>query len=249
MFCSRLTTVDSNSSTAALSMGIAAGSPITQYAIANYSRSGVGLPSTRKNANNNYIITTIDTGLLVVASLSSFDADGFTINIVSTGGQQYYVYYIAIKTAANIYLGHSTLNNTVGNQAISGLGIAPETGIFFSNCNNTLNAGSVVGDNEASIGFADYALSVFNTHHIDVNGISQTRNWNYQSNIHLYTNYNYDGTPTPLLYEQAMINSWDADGFTLQVETAGVTPNYLLYLLLGGTTPPPPADDSFGLIV
>lgn len=236
----RLTLQDSNSAPAHFNMGVAVRSPLTQYGLGNYSRSGVTTSSTRKNQNNTYIYELIDfTGGIAYGSVSSFDADGFTMNWATAPSSAVYLYYIAIKTVATIKLGYVQMNGIGGAQPVTGLGIAPDTGLFFGTGQQTFNSGTVVSDNEMSLAVVDNSLNKFNISHVDLSALGSSRNYNYQHDAHIFTNINTG----PTIGEQADLITMDADGFTLNVETAAGTPSYLLYLLLGGTGVPVTTDD------
>lgn len=230
-------------------LGMAKDSPIVEYSIGCYSKTGLGLPTTRTNQNDDASIYFFDTVSRGFANVTSFDADGFTLNWVLAPSGGRYIHYMAIQTSVTVALGHITLSNLTGAQAVSGLGIAPSNGIFWGNCSTLINTGALGASNEASIGFADESLFTHEAYHQDVNGVSQTRSYFSQNNTLIYDNWSYTGLPALTHEESASLTSFDADGFTLNLGVAGPA-NYLLYLLLGGGGAPPiTGQKSFGSII
>ena len=77
----RTALAEANSTAIHWGLGMASGSPISQIGHGVYSRNGVTTGSTRKVLNDVYAIVGEDfTGGIWYANVTSFDADGFTIN-------------------------------------------------------------------------------------------------------------------------------------------------------------------------
>lgn len=166
-----------------------------------------------------------------VASLDSFDANGFTLNVTTAPSDGIRVYYFAAR-GGEYAVGTSLAPTSTGTQAISGLGFRPG-GVFFSwgaaGALDTFNTGVYFGTGGADEG-EQYSI---------VGGCrygapQQSARVDTGKAITFITAANGGGGAGRSIDAQAAVDSLDADGFTLDWTTAGAGSRYFSWLAVGG---------------
>lgn len=166
------------------------------------------------------------------STFGQFKNDGwdYTVNTSPPTGRP--AGYVAIK-CTSVALGTTTLPTSTGSHAVTGIGFQPRAGLFFSPC-SPLTAST--NDAQWSFGMAQSNLARFCTGGISDDNVADT------VTSHLSTSQGIYRATTPLpgsVEEAADFSSWDANGFTLDVETAvGTNPAVIHYMVFGGDAPP-----------
>lgn len=161
------------------------------------------------------------------ASYVSMDADGFTVNWGNAAPAGAKVVSLCIG-GVNAKVGSLTDPTVVGTKAITGVGFEPQA-VLFASTGSTAAAG-LQSDSFWMIGAAgtnDLMQSVANAH-TDADGVSSSDCAN------AWTNQDCVFTPTALgaASQVAAMDSFDADGFTLDYTAVGGSAIETLYLAL-----------------
>jgi len=169
-----------------------------------------------------------------IATFTSMDASGFTLNYSTVGGQAPYI-YIALQ-GGQYKIGSFSKNTSAGTQSVTGVGFQP-TGLMLFSHNSTATNGTVETADPAasmSIGAASgpavngtvwmHDKSIINT---DVNMISH-------NNLVMRMGASNNGITD---YGQASLSSFDTNGFTLNWSSSDATARRILYLAIGSSTP------------
>lgn len=168
-------------------------------------------------------------------SLSSFDADGFTINWTNSGAGVNMAYLALADSAAGTTFkaGNETQKTSTGTKATSGVGLAPGSVLFAGICKAT--TGSVQSDDYLTIGSYDGSSSQCAWQgSTDGLGTTNTASRNSTSIVLSHS------TPASTTNAEASVSSLDSDGFTLNWSTADATARAFGYLAIGsagGTNP------------
>jgi hypothetical protein len=162
--------------------------------------------------------------------LDSFDSDGFTINTNSNFGkgigQTLYIYFTAIKDS-NVKKGTVTLNTSTGTQSVTGVGFQPKAGIFLSVFNSATSQGD---EGRFSLGFAVSSSQRFCIGGRETDAVDTTEAKHWAHDSYIARSVRVDGT----VDEAVDLDSFDSDGFTIDIETAvGANPTVLRYILFG----------------
>lgn len=167
-----------------------------------------------------------NTAFIDRAALTSFDADGFTLNILATTAARY-VWALCLK-GGQYDVGAATQKTSTGTQATAGVGFTPTGALLMSF--NAAATTSVLNDASNSIGAASST-----TARATVWGGTQDATGSPGSHVNLdRTKAVQLMTPgTPTLNAEADLSSFDADGFTLDWTTADATAREVLYLAFG----------------
>ena len=236
------------------SMGFANGLlAANQYAGGTVYKNATSPITVGKDQNAGFIVWCATTGVAVglKAILSSFDADGFTLNWTAHSPvSALNLSYIAIQGGASFKskIGTFQMANSTGTtKIITGLGFTPTTALFASPF-GLLNSANSTGN--FSVGVVDSAKS-----HFVIGGSTRTNAgsinaWHTQHDQRMIRSINYfDST----IFEDGSLQTWDADGFTI-LSNKGAFPStssFVGYLALAGTSPPPPpaTTGDFGFMV
>lgn len=171
------------------------------------------------------------TTLNVNASLSSFDANGFTLNweTLNTTSPKYNYLALGGSDITNVMSGNFAANTSTGNQAVTGVGFQPDIVFFFFGLNTTsvaTNANTCFGVGVARSSSERWAASVGLQHNVAT-----------MNNRHAFYNN------ACLVQPQAGANniealadfvSMDADGFTINWSDAPGQADLVGYLAIKG---------------
>lgn len=164
------------------------------------------------------------------AALTSFDADGFTLNYSASAGASY-CWAICLKGGA-FKVGEITQKTSTGNQAYTGAGFLPK-GISLLSANDDSNS-----DSEAhlrlSYGAGTSSSSRGSIWFGDVDAADPTQ---VDSNLDRTKVMKMMTAGTPTTEAAADIVSLDSDGFTLDWTTADATARTIIYMAFGDTLP------------
>lgn len=171
----------------------------------------------------------------ILASLSSFDADGFTLNYTTVSGSAIWFLYIAIK-GGQYNVVSDTQKSSTGTQSKAGVGFTPKGLLFFGN-NKALSASADSTLQKLSMGATD--------------GTNQGATWEQGTDAVNPTDENSATVTSAVLRHatnpsttdaEAVISSLDADGYTLNWTTADATTRDFIAVAFGSTSTAPVAD-------
>lgn len=208
----------------------------TSIAFCGISADNAATTDTNRSHNEGQIIEVIGSaGVLEVrASLSSFDADGFTLNYTAIAGvaPARYCVYVAIGGSdvdAKVGVFDNPISATPFTQSITGVGFTPSC-ILFAPCINTGTSSNLdASTQEPAIGWTDGTRNGFSAVHSgDGHGFAITsRRQKTTGCIGLLT--------TATLAWEAELDSFDADGFTVNwIIRTSATAAGIYYLALAG---------------
>jgi hypothetical protein len=167
-----------------------------------------------------------------VATFTSLNADGITFNTtVLGGGTTQKVLYLFIG-GAEVKLGTVTQPATTGTQAITGVGFEPAALLLFSF--GAAATTSPVDHGRYSVGITDGTdqRSIFAG---EVDNVSPSRTARRFSTTKLLSAVATAATASSSTIEaECEIDSFDADGFTLDWTTADATAREIVYVAFGG---------------
>lgn len=169
------------------------------------------------------------------ATLTSMDADGFTLNFSLTAGACNYI-YLALKGGLH-KMGSFNKNTAAGAQSVAGLGLMPSGLMLLSPSDNvaTDTIKIALPATNLSIGASDGTTSGSIWTHFQPLATTDTNMFTYNTNI-MKMGVNANGTVTN--YGEATLTSFDTDGFTLNWATSDATARTVIYWAIGG----PPGD-------
>jgi hypothetical protein len=186
------------------------------------------------------------------AQLTSFDADGFTLNwLAHSPAVGIHMTYIAIKGTINFKSAVGSVvtpASTGGTATVTGLGFTPRCGLF-ANANlqafNTMSTGAHGG-----VGWADVNKNMFQTSIASrfYAGYLSSYHTSHDQMIHRYSLYSNGSR-----LEDVSLSSWNTGGFTiLSNYNVGGSYSRMGYLVMNASavTPPTPGgSDVFGYMV
>lgn len=160
--------------------------------------------------------------------LSSFDADGFTINGVDdNAGGDIRMGYAALR-GGHFHLGSFNTRTTTGTQALTGTGFQPAAVMFYG----YMQPSGALANRSMHPTFGAYdGTSEWTVSACDVHGADPSSCRNYQSSTKSLGTTS-DANPTLVILE-ADVQSLDADGATLNYTTADATARQNLWLAIG----------------
>ena len=227
-----------------------------QYAMGSYSADGTtSAIGTISAHNTGYVVylPMTNTFVSLQATLTSFDADGFTLNWVTHPVlANVNMSYIAIKGTVDFKskVGVAILPVFTGGKTIvTGIGFDPKCGLFASACFQAL--GTTTAGVHTSFGWADTLKNMFMTGQTArfFGGSMNSFHTSHDLRIHRYNLYSSGGS----LLEEASIGSWDTNGFTIYGDkSAGGGASRMGYLVINaqGLIPPPvTTKKDFGFII
>lgn len=159
------------------------------------------------------------------ADFVSMDADGFTINWVSSGAML--VQYLALggDGLTNVKTGTAAAKTTTGNESYTGVGFQPTALIVWAGKFSTSPLDQSTNGN-GLFGFATSSSARGMVAWRNVNGSNPQVAKHRQSTQRLVS--------TTTTFTEADFVSFDSDGFTLNYPTAGGTADVFYYLALRG---------------
>jgi hypothetical protein len=169
------------------------------------------------------------------AKLSSFDSDGFTLN-VTTNTNHPPMFYLALK-GGKYGMGSITPTTSTGSITKTGLGFKPKA-LFMGATNSpqtTTDTGMDSGGG-ITIGAAASSTSEQSIWIGDANGVTTSISNSYAQQGYLYRNYTPSAT-APTATGAISLNSFDADGFTLSQDIAESSATNFAWWLAMGSTP------------
>jgi hypothetical protein len=188
--------------------------------------------STRKRQIDGCLTIVSNTGtLLIEADLTSFDADGFTLDFTTASGSAHIIRYLALGgDLTNAKVGRFAAITSGGpTQAVTGVGFQPDAALFFWVDENTAPPTS---STQAHIGMgaASGATSEGTAVYGNRNAVNPT-----QLARTLRTDRCIFGLTNPLAEScSADLTSFNADGFTLTWSTLPPVANIIFYVALKG---------------
>lgn len=158
------------------------------------------------------------------AALASFDADGFTLGISDNPAATVATSYAALR-GVSFKVGDFAKPTAIGTQAITGVGFTPKAGIFWSQLAAAGIADSISVGMGVTDGTTEYAVGIG-----DADGRTTTTNVNRRITT---TKGPYSVTSSAALAAEGDLQSWDADGFTINWTTANATAGRVGYMVFG----------------
>jgi hypothetical protein len=210
-----------------MSIGLASGSS-NQFTQGTFSGDNTATSITKRTQSNSdlIIIPASASTFVIQASLDSFDSDGFTIDITDAATNVTYAGFLAIGNV-QAYVGNDSLRTTVGTKATTGVGFEPEVGFFTNSWQTTAN--STIGDsNISNLGVAVSSSDQVAINTYDQNNVSTTNNNRYLNTGRVIVSY------TGSIVYNVNLDSFDSDGFTLDVDVTGGSAHIFGYLMLSG---------------
>jgi hypothetical protein len=229
---------DGTPSIAGNSYSIGAATASNQWA------TGIGIQNAAADSNtrrafyeNSCVIFPSATGDTIVreASLTSMDADGFTLNWTTVTATGHRVIALAIK-GGQWKVGTETQKTSTGTKATTGVGFTPKCLILSSHCSAT--TGALVTD-AARLSFGTTTGTSNNVSQWmgDVDNAPVTVANTIMSVNKCIVMATEGVLATPTTNAEAALSSFDADGFTLDWTTADATARVFGYVALGDTPP------------
>jgi len=215
-----------------------------QYAMGTYNQDGITdvLAAGSVNKDANIIYCPLQkTFVSLQAALTSFDAGGFTLNWTAhSPAVGINISYIAIKGGPGFSsrVGRIQLNGTTGMTSfVTGFGFEPKCGLFASAMLTTVGGAFTAGDHH-SMGWVDINKNMFHTAKASrfYAGFLNAWHTSHDLRTHRYIAYN-----NSQIIEEASLQSWDADGFTMISNVGiGALGNLVGYLVFNGSDVVPP---------
>ncbi len=203
---------------------------------------------------NGYLTCPIDNsgGNTNLTQLGSFDTDGFTVNVASNTASDTNrnVRYLAMKDPTSAFkVGVETQNTSTGTKATTGSGFRPGAGVFIGSFKTVDNdftyAASPDGTPMMSIGAVDGLLRQSCETEFNQPGGFGGHDQNSFSDNGIVLAV---GQATPLqLNGAATLDTWDADGFTLDWTTSDGIARFFVYGVMK-TTDVDPCDTFMPII-
>lgn len=168
------------------------------------------------------------------ATLTSFDADGLTLNWSTSTAASTSVRLFATK-GGNYKLSSFVSPVSTGTQAITGLGFQPKAVLFFSSGMPQSSTPNTTGTNHMMRGFTDGTNQACSDNSENISTTSLTSILRDDSCIYFRM---YDGS-TFTTQQAATIQSMDSDGFTVNWGTSDGTQRDIGFIAFGtsGATP------------
>lgn len=164
--------------------------------------------------------------------LDSFDADGFTLDLlVPLTGVAYVVHYIALggDELTNAFVGNVVPSAGTGNKAVTGVGFRPDL-VITSEINNAAGAGGGASANFALSAFTATQQGVATIRDRDATSPTQVTSYQRSDQALVAVQSGSDA-----IDHEAAVSSMDADGFTLNFSThTDATIQYGFLCLKGG---------------
>jgi hypothetical protein len=197
------------------------------------------------SATNIMYVMDETTATVIQANLSSFDADGFTLNISSAPSNDVLIQFYAMRGGGSYVVGTALGPAANGTQAISGLGIQPTSLLFASTQVEALDTPETDwfcmfgGASDPSyFGLADptvqYAAWGGATQATPVDNYSD-KLISPDSCILMAIDSDL-AAPAPVILAEANLDSFDADGFTLDWTTTDGTQRYYGWFACDGAS-------------
>lgn len=184
------------------------------------------------------ILGGVNASSMYYASLTSFDSDGFTINIQAAPGVGYWVGYMAWGGALVTGVKAGTFNGSTGTQTVSGVGFTP-TGLIAITLGSTANfytsGNSTTGSSYPCVGVSDGANSFCVSGWLRSDGITTKVSAGAHSNTKFLQIIAADTSPPPSFSGSGTITAFGSGSFTITWTT---NPGAIkcMYLAIAGPT-------------
>jgi hypothetical protein len=183
-----------------------------------------GANSARRAQSTSSLIYIPDTSAMwLEGALTSFDADGFTVNYSTVQASAVKLWALGL-TGLRGYVSSFNQNTSTGSQPITAVGRQPQAIIMASFCRATATAQQT--DGTVSIGGAS-GSNQGNNAFTCTSGSNNNGHANYNNQILTCLT---GGTPT--VNSQASFTSFDSTGFTINNGTADATSREVIYLTM-----------------
>lgn len=222
--------VGSRASDLELSVGFSSGSGEDGGLSVNEETDQATSDASTLQRNNNFLLSLDANGNIdIVASLTSFDTNGFTVN-KSVANDVTRFHYLAVK-GGEWHVNNFNAQSSTGNFNVTDTDFTPKGVFTISGCNPTATTSQ--SDLSIDFGCASSASDAINIGSFseDNVGTSQCFNWNRPEK--LYSNYDSSAS----IYGGINFVSFLSNGFTLNqttAETSGVSE--ILYFAVGEST-------------
>jgi hypothetical protein len=169
--------------------------------------------------------------VLAECELTSFDADGFTVNWTTNNASAYIIHYLAIGGAdlSNVDANFFVANTSTGEQSITGVGFQPDALIFISTSSNA-DPPATAALGHICVGYATSSAERGVVVGKSRNGFSVADTERYQQTDECIAIVKFDGGARA----EADFVSMDADGFTINRGVADVAWRIGFLALKGG---------------
>lgn len=186
------------------------------------------------------VLTVVQYGetLLAECGLTSFDADGFTLDWTTNGGGTQIVHFLALGGGDIVNQKVSTFTSptSTGNKVITGLGFQPDLILFLRHSPlSNLALGTSAAGAQFMLGAADHNFAQWCAHTVGDDGVAVSAPYRPRSGMARDTlcvgAFNSSGT----ILERASLTAVDSDGFTLNYTTANTVGDTVGYLAISFT--------------
>ncbi len=212
-------------------MGFATASPTIQNrGVAIASDDNAATTNTGRRRSATYSIIFLSNGTPTLSgqgSVTTFGADGFTVNWNTAPGVNAIIHYIALggTDITNAVAGNFTLTTGAGTQSVAGLGFQPDSVLFLSTLNEAVDTNTA--GSEMNVGFADGT----NQGGSAICGRDARTTTTHAGSLQRTDNALVSLNPgaCTAIDNLVAVQSFDADGFTLNKTTAttAVVWNYI----------------------
>lgn len=180
----------------------------------------------------NLIAVSMSNLIIGTADLVSLDADGFTLNWTLVSARASYYFWVALwGTDIQVSLGAVNSDTDLGAQAVSGVGFQPEVLLLqsFARAASTVEQ----ADQRYSLGAAKSATERAVIWAGGDNGAATTNESSYLDRDKVMV-FATEGGASPTVTAEADLQSFDADGFTLDWTDASPGAFEMLYFAMRG---------------
>lgn len=214
----------------------AAISSVARFAVHGSSEDGANPSACSRRGTDAACITFLIEGTINTdyeADFVSMDADGFTIDITNAPTAAYQIGYLALggSDITNVAIGNDTTRNAPGLKSTVGLGFQPDALILANVVAATMPE---TRDDVATFGLGAVSSvgneGAYASASRDNIGVSETWRWQETDACLLMIN-----AATGAAINRANLNSFDADGFTLNYTVSAFT-RFFFYIAIQGTT-------------
>lgn len=164
-----------------------------------------------------------------LASLTSFDSDGFTLNWSAVSGSAQYVFYVALK-GGEYKVGSFNQATSTGNQSVATSGVLPRA-VWLQSFNN-ITTSSVVTSDRQSMGVAASSSDRFTLWYGDQDGQNPSQadsSLDQTKIIKMMTS----GAGSPSTEASADLVSLNSNSFVINWSAADATAREILYFAMG----------------
>lgn len=204
---------------AQFSLGVAS-SNTTERTAGYNSDDNVASSDVVRNFNTSNILQNLTSGTTTTnnaATLTSFDANGFTLNwgTLNTVLPDYNYFALGGSDITNVMSGSFASNTTTGNQSVTGVGFQPDIVFLFG----TLQATSAASNNNSQYSFGVMTPTAqWSTATKSQNAQTTMNTSRAFSNTRCFTMV---ASASNIVFQDMSFVSMDSDGFTFNINTAG----------------------------